>query len=366
MSQGDDPDIAKPLLKWFHKHKRVLPWRATPRDPYRVWIAEIMLQQTQVATVIPYFEKWMQDFPTVAHLANASLDDVLKRWEGLGYYARARNAHKAAGVIHHELRDMLPNTTAGLMTLPGIGPYTAAAVASLAFDRDAAALDGNIKRVMTRLAGLKAPNTKLLQDLCTAALPSGKAGAFNEALMDLGATICTLKAPNCGKCPIRTQCKAYATGHPETYAGAKQRMARPRRGVVTLVLQSPSTRMLMIQRPARGLLGGLWQFPGVDAQSTDSSSGESLNRICAMVQAETSVPVLPDSLHYVGKITHAFTHFIQTRFVYVGSIVGDLPCAPEARWANEREIATIALTRSDSRILELLRTSLPSNRTMVE
>src|SRR5512137_1830169 len=210
------PLLSTRLLRWYAAHKRELPWRKT-HDPYRIWVAEIMLQQTQVETVISYYMRWLRRFPTVARLAAAPLDEVLAHWEGLGYYARARNLHRAAKLLVEKSRGQLPQTLDGLRALPGIGLYTAAAIGSIAFGIDAAALDGNLKRVLARIFDVRQDVTspggeKSVRALAESLVPPGRAGDYNQALMDLGATICTPRAPRCDACPVQTLCEAYRLG----------------------------------------------------------------------------------------------------------------------------------------------------------
>ena len=260
-------NIQRRMLDWFATHKRDLPWRQEPRDPYHVWLAEIMLQQTQVTTVIPYYHRWLDRFPTLEALAEAPLDDVLKLWEGLGYYSRARNLHRAAQEVMRDHGGHIPDTVDGLRQLPGIGPYTAGAIASLAFQRDAPILDGNVARVLSRLfaieSDVKSPETiAALWSLSESLLPKGHAGEFNEALMDHGATICTPRIPRCPICPIRQYCVAHAQGTPEAFPVKAARKTVPRKDVGTAVIVDPDGYLLMAQRPTQGLLGGLWEFPG--------------------------------------------------------------------------------------------------------
>ena len=211
------------LLRWATKNLRDLPWRVEPRDPYRVWVSEIMLQQTQVVTVIPYFRRFTERFPTVQALAAAPLDDVLKLWEGLGYYARARNLHRAARKVVAEFEGRLPDTVEELSQLPGIGRYTLGAIASIAFGRDAPVVDGNVKRVLCRVYAIRGDARrpavqKKLWALAEANLPKGKAGRWNEAMMELGATVCTPRSPRCDECPLAGVCRARALGIQEQVA----------------------------------------------------------------------------------------------------------------------------------------------------
>jgi A/G-specific adenine glycosylase len=248
------------LLRWFEKNGRDLPWRKT-RDPYAIWVSEIMLQQTQVATVIPYYQEFLRSFPTVRHLSKADLSKVLKVWEGLGYYSRARNLHRASQIVVNHLKGKIPDNLKDLLSLHGIGRPTAGAILSFAYNKEAPILDGNIKRVLSRLfaiPGSKAKTEKILWGISESLIPKGHSNPFNQALMDLGSMICTPKGPQCPKCPLQNLCKGK--GAPERYPGKKDRKKIPHIEAVSAVIQRDG-RVLLAQRPPRGLLGGLWEFP---------------------------------------------------------------------------------------------------------
>ena len=254
------------LLRWAQKHLRDLPWRIEPRDPYRVWISEMMLQQTQVATVIPYFRRFTERFPTVEALAAAPLDDVLKLWEGLGYYARARNLHRAARQVVAEFDGHLPDTVEELSTTARHWPYTAGAIASIAFGRDAPVVDGNVKRVLCRVYAIRGDARrpaiqKKLWALAATNLPKGKAGRWNEAMMELGATVCSPRSPRCDECPLAEVCRARALGIQEQLPTKATQKRLPHYDVTAAVIRKRG-RVLIAQRPVGGMLGGLWEFPG--------------------------------------------------------------------------------------------------------
>lgn len=351
--------LASRLLRWFERNKRDLPWRREPRDPYHVWLSEVMLQQTQVATVIPYFERWTQRFPTLETLAAAPLDEVLKLWEGLGYYARARNLHAAARIIVHEHRGQIPCTVESLMALPGVGRYTAGAIASLAFGVRAPVLDGNVRRVLSRVFGLSRPTEAELWALAESLLPHSRAGAFNEALMELGATICTPRAPQCPACPLRTMCQAYAGGNPEAYPAKPTKRATPHREVLTVVLVDGAGRVLLGQRPRAGLLGGLWEF--ISSEPTDSTDPTDLNDPTDLIVHRSGLKVTPSKATQLGAVKHAFTHFKLTRRVWLVRLPVPGRTPPRANgydrliWATPAEVERLALTRSDRRIWEMYR-----------
>ena len=307
------------LLQWYHESARDLPWRSF-LTPYRTWISEIMLQQTQVDTVIPYFERWMTRFPDVAALAEADEQDVLNLWEGLGYYSRARNLHKAARIIHEELDDRLPDTPEALEKLPGIGPYTAAAIASIAFGRDVATVDGNIRRVFSRLYDLTEPlrspeSERRIWALAGENLPRGQASAFNQALMDLGATLCTPKKPDCPRCPIQADCQAWALGVQEQRPVKPPRKKTPHLTVTAAVIRRDGL-VLLSKRPAGGLLGGLWEFPGGTKEDSDPDLPACLRR---EIQEELGVQVAVGEPF--GIYNHAYTHFKITLHAFLCNLV---------------------------------------------
>ncbi len=262
--------IQTQLLQWFKKTARDLPWRRT-RDPYAIWISEIMLQQTQVATAIPYYHRFLKSFPTVRHLARADLSSVLKAWEGLGYYSRARNLHRAAQEVVSQFGGEIPDAPDDLLRLPGIGRYTAGAILSIAFNQNAPILDGNVKRVLSRLfaiSGNPSKTEKRLWSISGSLLPEGKANAFNQALMELGATLCTPRDPRCLLCPIGNLCRAYALGKPERYPARVVRKPIPHVHGVGGVIQRDG-KVLLVRRPPRGLLGGLWEFPNIETENKE-------------------------------------------------------------------------------------------------
>lgn len=368
------PFATDALLDWFRANARPLPWRAEPREPYRVWLSEIMAQQTRVAAVIPYFERWLQRFPTVQALAAALLDDVLKAWEGLGYYSRARNLHRAARRVCDELGGQFPTDVAGLLTLPGVGRYTAGAIASLAFGRNAAVVDGNVRRVFARAFALPAAQSKDddLWALAESLLPSGRAGVFNEALMELGATVCVPRNPKCTDCPLRTNCRAHALGAVEKFPERAPRMPTPERIVLTALVRHADGRLLLGQRPHDGLLGGLWEFvsseygPTADSlpraqrgerQPAPSAAGGPTTNVEEIVLQRTGVRV-SDVGEPFAEVRHAFTHFKVRRLLHHATAIHDAVGASNAyvalHWVTPAEIDALALTRSDRRIAEML------------
>jgi A/G-specific adenine glycosylase len=301
------------LLRWYRASRRDLPWRRT-RDPYAIWISEAMLQQTRVETVVPYWERFLARFPTLRDLAEAPPDDVLGAWAGLGYYSRARNLQRAAREVLERFGGALPEEPEELESLPGIGRYTAGAVASIAFDRPAPVVDGNVARVLARLHGIRddvgsaAGKERLWQE--AAALVAGEApGDLNQALMELGATLCLPRAPRCGDCPVAGPCAARAAGNAELLpVKAPKRAPRELEGVAALVLRDG--KALAVRRPPRGLLGGLWDLPGADL-----APGEEPLAGVARALAE-GVGLRVSRARRVGAVDHVFTHRVLQLHVF--------------------------------------------------
>jgi A/G-specific adenine glycosylase len=295
------------LLAWYVEHARELPWRGDP-DPYAVWVSEIMLQQTRVQTVRPYFARWMARFPTIHALAAADQLDVLNQWEGLGYYSRARNLHKAAQIVVDELGGQIPETAVDLRKLPGIGPYTAGAIASLAFGKDEPVVDGNVRRVLARVFDLDefadAPNgTRQLWAWAQAYLPAGRAGDYNQALMELGATVCLPRTPKCAQCPVQRHCESFRLNLQAERPRLKPKPNQPHYTVAAAVLVDAQGYVLLAQRPEDGLLGGLWEFPG-GKQEKDETLPECLAR---EIREELQADILVGE--HFGVYQHAYTHF---------------------------------------------------------
>ena len=329
--------IVADLLTHYDRHRRVLPWRALPGetpDPYRVWLSEIMLQQTTVATVGPYFRSFLERWPMVEALAAAEQDEVMHAWQGLGYYSRARNLLKCAKAVVTEHAGRFPDTEEGLLTLPGIGPYTAAAIAAIAFDRPAMPVDGNIERVTARLFAVtgEMPGSKPeLRRLATTLTPTSRPGDFAQAMMDLGATICTPKSPACARCPLQNQCNAADQGIAASLPRRTPKKAKPTRHAIFFWLVRGDGAVLFQKRPDEGLLGGMVMQPSTPWRDAGSwGEGEAL----------AHAPALAEWHELEGTIRHTFTHFHFDVQVWTGAAAG---ATPEGIWVRPEEFGTLAL-----------------------
>lgn len=347
-SETEKKGIQQRVLRWFEKNQRPLPWRQT-RDPYAIWVSEVMLQQTQVATVVPYYQRFLKAFPTVKALAKTDLSKVLKVWEGLGYYGRARSLQRAARVIVDHFGGRLPDNLEALQRLPGIGRYTAGAILSIAYNQKAPVLDGNVKRVLSRLFALSEdPNRSrsqdLFWDLAETLLPEGHASAFNQGLMELGATICTPKSPLCPQCPLNTYCKGNVSGNPENYPVKRARKAIPRRVALGAVIQE-NGRVLLRQRPTEGLLGGLWEFPNWTCRGKVGGRRELQNLL--KTRKDRSVQVG----QYLGAFKQTFSHFKLTLHVYVCRISSG---SIEGEWIPVKNLSSVPMSRLHRRIANRL------------
>jgi A/G-specific adenine glycosylase len=301
------------LLRWFEKNGRNLPWRET-RDPYAIWVSEIMLQQTQVLTVIPYYQKFLKSFPTVRHLAKADLSKVLKVWEGLGYYSRARNLHRASQMVLNHFQGKMPSNLRDLRTLPGIGKYTAGAILSIAYNKEAPILDGNVKRVLSRLFAIsgnpvRGKTEDLLWHLSESLIPKGFASPFNQGLMDLGSMVCTPKDPQCSRCPLHRLCKGKASGKPEEYPSRVIKKKIPHIGAISAVIEKKG-KVLLSQRPPKGLLGGLWEFPN---WKSEGKRGLRF-RLRNYIKKEMGINV--EVKKFLGVFQQTYSHFKLTLHVY--------------------------------------------------
>lgn len=341
--------IVRALLAHFDATRRAMPWRETS-DPYAIWVSEVMLQQTRVDTVIPYWERWIERFPTVDRLAEAELDDVLKEWEGLGYYSRARNLHRAARMVRERFGSRLPTEPDTLRELPGVGEYTAAAVASIAYGVAIPAVDGNVRRVLARLYDLEEPTMAELRDRAAALVPQDRPGDFNQALMELGATVCTPRSPSCGECPLAPACEARRLGVQELRPLPQERRAVPEETVTTVVVVRGDGALLLVRRPEDGLLGGLWEFPGDDGDWPPAAE--------ALIGGATKVAELT-------PVRHAFSH---KRVTYEpelrtapdgagvggeqGTRTGTSDASPTVAWVRPAELDDYALPVAQQKIAD--------------
>jgi A/G-specific adenine glycosylase len=329
--------LATSLLAWYDRHARVLPWRVRGRakpDPYRVWLAEIMLQQTTVATVGPYYAAFLARWPGVAALARAELDDVLAAWAGLGYYARARNLHRCAKHVAGELGGVFPETEEGLRELPGVGPYTAAAIAAIAFDLPAAVVDGNVERVIARVFAIDTPLPKAKAEIRAALVPLvpvTRPGDFAQATMDLGATICTPRNAQCLLCPWKLACRARAGGEVESFPKRTAKAKRPFKRAIAFVLFDGDGAVWLRKRPESGLLGGMFEVPS-SAWKPGTPDAAEARRAAPLSIAWRKAP---------GAVRHGFTHFELEFEVWIGRAKArDLK---DGRWVGLDDLDAVAL-----------------------
>ncbi|PKN05958.1 MAG: A/G-specific adenine glycosylase [Deltaproteobacteria bacterium HGW-Deltaproteobacteria-7] len=352
--------LSRKLLAWYKSHQRPLPWRETS-DPYRIWISEIMLQQTQVDTVIPYYHRFLKVFPDVDTLARASLQDVLKVWENLGYYSRARNIHAAARMIVDRFDGRIPDTPDAIKTLPGIGEYSAGAILSIACGQALPAVDGNVRRILSRVLAIRQPvdeprEQMKLRELAAQLVPAERPGDFNQALMDLGATICRAKNPDCPGCPVKSICRARLLDLQNILPVTRKAPAIPRRLASAAVVRNQEDKLLLVQRPATGLLASLWKLPGGLVETGKKME----NSLRHSVKKELGVTVR------VGKevacVDHVYTHFRLTLHAYEAVL---LKGEPEAlgcggwRWAAPADIRKLPLSKIDRMVIAAIKKGLP-------
>lgn len=349
--------LRQALLDWYNQFGRDLPWRRT-QDPYAIWVAEVMLQQTQVKTALPYYEKWLAQFPTLETLASADQQQVLKAWQGLGYYARARNLHRAAQQIVQQYEGQFPGQLEQVLNLPGIGRTTAGGILSAAFNQPAAILDGNVKRVLARLIALQKPPAKALKHLWVLSetlLGSEQPRAFNQALMDLGATICTPQRPNCYDCPWLSDCRAYNLNLQSSLPMPEPRSPLPHKFVGVAVVWNDQGQILIDKRPQTGLLGGLWEFPGGKLELGETV----VDCIRREIKEEIGIEIIVGDR--LITIDHAYTHFRVTLQVhhcqYLSGQPQPLSC-DEIRWVTLDEIDQYPFPKANLQIIVALRQSL--------
>jgi len=360
--------LRRALLDHYDRHQRRLPWRGEP-DPYRILVSEVMLQQTRVETVLSYYEAWLDRFPDLESLASAELDEVLEAWEGLGYYRRARNLHRAARVVRERADGSLPSGFTALRELPGVGEYTAGAVASIAFGERTPAVDGNVRRVLSRLHDVPEPKPAWLRDIAGELVDPERPGDWNQALMELGATVCTPRGPTCGRCPLAEWCRARAAGTQEERPVAVSRKP-PSRAVFAVAVMHDGGRVLLARRPEGGLLGGMWALPEVEVDDVAEAgeAGGGLARalgggpgdeprasatragIAAGLDRRTRVDALP-------RCDHRFTHLSATYVPYLVDVIEEDVQVHDASptdftWADLAHPVGVALPVAQRRILE--------------
>jgi len=340
--------LQKNLLNWFHKNQRPLPWRKKYR-PYEVWVSEIMLQQTQVDTVLPYFKRWMQLFPDIKTLAKSDEKKVLKAWEGLGYYSRARNLHQSAQWILQKHRGIFPDDYDSILALKGIGRYSAGAIASIAFNQEKPIVDGNILRVLSRIYAIDKPvdvekNKAPFWSLEERLIPKGRARYFNQALMELGALVCTQQKPACLICPIRQFCKAGKNGRPEDYPVKSKKKKMVKVEAVALVI-SKNGKHLILKRPVGEIMGGLWEFPEWKSEK---------NKLVECVEKEFGKSF--KNYKFLGKIKRNYTHHLETMHVFAAATDNGLKFSndwPHA-WVTKKEFAQYPFSSAHAKIAALI------------
>ncbi len=349
--KAQKPPQAEKLLVWYDRHRRIMPWRALSgivADPYHVWLSEIMLQQTTVVTVVPYFQKFIKRWPTIRHLAKAPLNDVMKMWAGLGYYRRARNLHACAKIICTQFGGQFPSSEKELLALPGFGPYTAAALRTIAFDQRANVVDGNVERVMARIFAIRTPlpqSKNMLRDTAEQLLPNHRYGDYAQALMDLGATICTPRNPKCDLCPWQANCRAQRLGIEAQLPRKKKQKKKPVKHTIAFVLKNSKGALFLQQRPAEGLLGGMMEVP---SSPWLENAEITLSKALSHAPAKADWQLLPEPLK------HVFSHFELQTLVAIGTT--SRPA--KGRWATVKQLEKEALPSLMRKILRYALKSL--------
>lgn len=349
--------ITERILAWYTHHHRDLPWRKT-RNPYFIWVSEVMLQQTRVDTVIPYYHRFLTQFPTVEALSRASLQEVLKAWENMGYYARARHLHDAAKVIMSQKGGEVPSTWHELILLPGIGSYTASAILSFAFGQRIPAVDGNVRRVLSRLFCVREPINqsgaqRRIHNLAAELVPMENADRLNQGIMELGAIVCHSRSrrPSCTICPVQDLCLAFQKGLQEALPITRKRRPIPHKQMTAAIICDEQGRLLIVQRPSNGLLGGMWKFPG-GLSSPEETPEEALRR---SVLEELGIRIRVKEA--VTSVEHAYTHFRVTllafRCVWRGGKPRPLGCS-SWQWVESSRMVSFPFSKADRKVIGAL------------
>ncbi|NBD33276.1 MAG: A/G-specific adenine glycosylase [Cyanobacteria bacterium] len=353
LTQREVNTLQRSLREWYQTQGRDLPWRQTT-DPYRIWVSEIMLQQTQVKTVIPYYDRWLETFPDISTLAESSLQTVLKQWEGLGYYARARNLHRAAQVIVNDYNGIFPKQMADVLSLPGIGRTTAGGILSAAFNQPVSILDGNVKRVLARLIALDTPPKKAINqlwELSDQLLDQNHPRDYNQALMDLGATLCTPKQPSCLLCPWRNSCQVFQHNLQAKIPMRTPSSPLPHKQIGVAVIWNQQGEILIDRRLQEGLLGGLWEFPGGKIEKQETIPA------CIEREIKEELGITVEVGEHLITINHAYTHFRVTLHVhhcrYLSGDPQPIEC-DEIRWVKPDQLSEFPFPKANTRIIEAI------------
>ena len=347
---------AKKLTAWYLENQRGLPWRKNP-SPYKTLICEFMAQQTQIKTLLPYFTRWINEYPSIKDVAESEEDKILKSWEGLGYYSRARNLHKTCKIIVEKYQGEVPDTSSELLKLPGIGPYIAAAISSISFNEPIAVVDGNVLRVITRLYGLpddisKEKTKQAIQKRLNREIKNASPGIFNQALMELGALICTPKSPTCEACPINSICYANNMNEIEKFPYKPKKAPIPHYTIVVGIIRKETGEILITKRKKDQLLGGLWEFPGGKVESSETLEDALIREI----KEEVNLDIY--EINKVGKVNHAYSHFKITMHAFecLSKNISELKCksADEHKFINLNEFNDYAFPKANKVIIENL------------
>jgi A/G-specific adenine glycosylase len=347
--------FTKPLVEWYRINKRPLPWRQTT-DPYKIWLSEVMLQQTRVDQATPYYHRFLEAFPTVFDLANADSQDVLRLWEGLGYYSRARNLHQAAKTIASEYKGIFPDSLQDALKLKGVGDYTAAAVLSIAYNKQHAVVDGNVIRVICRFLGIsddvrEVSTRQYIQKMVSEWIPADAPADFNQAMMELGATICTPHNPDCSNCPISRDCRAVNTARTDVIPYKSPAKKVPHHTIVVGIIVDEIGKVLIARRPEKAMLGGLWEFPGGKVEKDESFE--------LALQRELLEELGVEAFHFeeLHKLKHAYSHFKITLHAYTCRIKSGVPTphsSDEIRWVRTDELHDYPFPKANRTLTKIL------------